>query len=31
MSDYDGLLKEWQKAAGDTVRQEYTAAMAAAT
>jgi len=28
LSDYDQLLKDWQKAAGDKMRQEYTEAMA---
>ena len=29
-SDYDQLVKDWQKAAGDAVRQEYMEAMSAA-
>jgi putative aldouronate transport system substrate-binding protein len=31
MSDYDQLVRDWQKAGGDTVRQEYMEAFAAAT
>jgi putative aldouronate transport system substrate-binding protein len=27
MSDYDQLMRDWQKAAGDQVRQEYMTAM----
>jgi len=30
MSDYDGLLKTWQQDVGETIRKEYTDAMAAA-
>jgi putative aldouronate transport system substrate-binding protein len=29
-SDYDGLVAEWRRAAGDEIRKEYTDAMAAA-
>jgi len=29
MTDYDGLVSEWKTSAGDTVRKEYTDAMAA--
>jgi len=30
MSDYDGIVKEWQNSVGETIRKEYTEAMAAA-
>mgnify|MGYP007060586510 CR=1 FL=1 len=29
-TDYDGLVSDWKNSAGDTVRKEYTDAMAAA-
>ena len=30
MSEYDTIVKEWKSNVGDTIRKEYTDAMAAA-
>jgi hypothetical protein len=30
MSDFDNIVKEWKSNVGDTIRKEYTDAMAAA-